>query len=52
MTETILIVDDEEGIRSSLAGILEDEGYRTVCAADGIEALAMFFQVLQNFVHR
>jgi two-component system nitrogen regulation response regulator NtrX len=41
MTETILIVDDEEGIRSSLAGILEDEGYRTVCAPDGKEALAV-----------
>jgi two-component system, NtrC family, nitrogen regulation response regulator NtrX len=41
MTETILIVDDEEGIRSSLAGILEDEGYRTVCAADGVDALAL-----------
>ncbi|MBJ6726898.1 sigma-54-dependent transcriptional regulator [Geomesophilobacter sediminis] len=41
MNETILIVDDEEGIRSSLAGILEDEGYRTIAAADGMEALAV-----------
>ncbi len=40
MNATILIVDDEEGIRTSLAGVLEDEGYRTVFAVDGLEALA------------
>jgi two-component system nitrogen regulation response regulator NtrX len=39
MSETILVVDDEESIRSALAGILEDEGYRTLFANDGIEAL-------------
>ncbi len=50
MTETILIVDDEEGIRSALAGILEDEGYRTVCAADGIEALALCKRELPGLV--
>ncbi|MCM0081857.1 sigma-54 dependent transcriptional regulator [Geomonas sp. Red32] len=50
MTETILIVDDEEGIRSSLAGILEDEGYRTVCAADGQEALALCGRELPSLV--
>ncbi|MBU5615009.1 sigma-54-dependent transcriptional regulator [Geomonas azotofigens] len=50
MTETILIVDDEDGIRSSLAGILEDEGYRTVCAADGVEALALCQKELPGLV--
>src|SRR5512138_2328906 len=40
MSATILIVDDEESIRTSLAGVLEDEGYRTVFAVDGLEALA------------
>ncbi|UFS71012.1 sigma-54 dependent transcriptional regulator [Geomonas sp. RF6] len=50
MNEMILIVDDEEGIRSSLAGILEDEGYRTVCAADGIEALAVCRRELPGLV--
>jgi two-component system, NtrC family, nitrogen regulation response regulator NtrX len=50
MTETILIVDDEEGIRTSVAGILEDEGYRTVCAADGIEALALCGRELPGLV--
>ncbi len=37
---TILIVDDEESIRRSLEGLLEDEGYATRCAADGDGALA------------
>ncbi|WP_298266497.1 sigma-54 dependent transcriptional regulator [Geobacter sp.] len=39
MNETILVVDDEQDIRTALAGILEDEGYRTSFAKDGVEAL-------------
>ncbi|BEH11187.1 MULTISPECIES: sigma-54-dependent transcriptional regulator [Geobacter] len=39
MNETILVVDDEQDIRTALAGILEDEGYRTAFARDGVEAL-------------
>jgi two-component system, NtrC family, nitrogen regulation response regulator NtrX len=38
-TDTLLIVDDEESIRQSLAGILGDEGYEVVAAASGREAL-------------
>ncbi|MCM2359721.1 MAG: sigma-54 dependent transcriptional regulator [Geobacteraceae bacterium] len=41
MNATILIVDDEESILKSLSGILEDEGYKTICAGDGVEALAV-----------
>ncbi|MFP4067708.1 MAG: sigma-54-dependent transcriptional regulator [Spirochaetaceae bacterium] len=37
---TILVVDDEAGIREVLSGILEDEGYEVRLAADGVEALA------------
>ncbi len=37
--ETILIVDDEESIRKSLAGVLTDEGYEVVTASAGKEAL-------------
>ena len=37
----ILIVDDEESIRESLRGILQDEGFRVLFARDGEEALAM-----------
>ena len=38
MTKRILIVDDEAGIRSSLSGILEDEGYRVAAASTSSEA--------------
>jgi two-component system nitrogen regulation response regulator NtrX len=31
----ILIVDDESGIRQSLKGVLEDEGYRAAVAGSG-----------------
>ncbi len=37
--ETILIVDDEESIRRSLAGVLTDEGYEVATAASGRIAL-------------
>ena len=37
--KTILIIDDEAGIRESLKGILEDEGYRTIFAATGEQGL-------------
>src|SRR5579863_6135410 len=39
---TVLIVDDEPGIRQSLKGILEEEGYKTYLAESGeacLEAL-------------
>jgi two-component system, chemotaxis family, chemotaxis protein CheY len=36
---TILVVEDHAGIRESLVGLLEDEGYRAVGAANGSEAL-------------
>ena len=34
MNETVLVVDDEERIRSSLRGILSDEGFRVVDTGD------------------
>ncbi len=39
MKRSILIVDDEESIRFSLKGGLEDEGYHTLLAANGEEAV-------------
>ena len=36
----ILVVDDEADIRSLMAGVLEDEGYRPRTAADSDAALA------------
>ena len=37
----ILVVDDEPGIRQSLAGVLEDEGYAVETVADGEACLAI-----------
>ena len=34
-TPRILVVDDEPGIRQSLSGILEDEGYHVETAENG-----------------
>ncbi len=34
----ILIAEDEQPARESLRALLEDEGYRVICAADGDEA--------------
>ena len=39
-TERILVVDDEAGVRSSLQGILEDEGYRVDAVENAEAALA------------
>lgn len=38
---TILIVDDEEGIRESVREILSDEGYRVIEASDGTTVLEL-----------
>lgn len=42
MSGSILIVDDEEAIRTSLRSILEDEGYDVTVAVNGIEALKQY----------
>ena len=38
---TILVVDDEEILRSYIARVLESEGYSVIEAEDGIEALSL-----------
>jgi UDP-3-O-[3-hydroxymyristoyl] N-acetylglucosamine deacetylase len=38
----ILVVDDEEGVLKSIVGILQDEGYGTITARDGWEALQLY----------
>jgi two-component system nitrogen regulation response regulator NtrX len=40
MSHSILIVDDESGIRQSLTSILRDEGYRVDAVASGEECLS------------
>ena len=42
MPNSVLIVDDEEGIRRSLAGVLEDEGMSVETVASGEECLEYF----------
>ncbi len=42
MAHAILIVDDEAGIRQSLGGVLEDEGFRVESVASGEDCLKAF----------
>ncbi len=46
MAHSILIVDDEPGIRQSLSGVLEDEGFSVSAVASGEECLRAFEQRL------
>jgi len=41
MSETILVVDDEENIRQTLRGVLADEGFEVLEAPDGRRALEL-----------
>lgn len=50
MEHTILVVDDEKDIRTSLSGILEDEGYEVICAASGVEGIECAQQELPDLV--
>lgn len=46
----ILIVDDEEGIRESLSGVLEDEGYETITSSAGEEAIKILKEQNPNLI--
>jgi two-component system nitrogen regulation response regulator NtrX len=48
--EEILVVDDERNIRSSLEGILKDEGYRVRAASSGEELLKQVAQLPPDLV--
>jgi len=50
MNKTILIVDDEESICQTLAGILVDEGYEAIAAASGEEALRIVEEEMPSLV--
>ncbi|PYJ10317.1 MAG: hypothetical protein DMF06_06780 [Verrucomicrobia bacterium] len=43
--ETILVVEDEEIVRDLVCAVLEEQGYKVICAKDGLEAL----QMAENF---
>ena len=38
--KTIVLIEDDDGIRETMAALLEDEGYHVVQAANGEEGLA------------
>ncbi|HKP87402.1 MAG TPA: sigma-54 dependent transcriptional regulator [Blastocatellia bacterium] len=42
MPNSVLVVDDEEGIRQTLSAVLEDEGLSVATAATGEECIAAF----------
>lgn len=42
MPNSVLVVDDEEGIRRALAGVLEDEGFTVETASSGEECISAF----------
>jgi len=48
--KTILVVDDELASAEVLSLILEEEGYRTFCAASGQQALARAVEVRPDLV--
>lgn len=47
---TILVVDDERGIRTSVRGILEDEGFTVLEAEDGSQALEVLRRTTPDLV--
>ena len=47
---TMLIIDDEPGVRSSLKGVLEDEGFQVFTAASGEEGLEELDKVKPDMV--
>jgi two-component system nitrogen regulation response regulator NtrX len=50
MKRTVLVVDDEESICSSLRGILLDEGYEVLTANSGEEGIKVVDEELPNLV--
>ena len=52
MDDKILIVDDEENIVDFLGRALRQNGYKTICAYDGDEALHLIEEELPDLVIR
>ncbi|MFP2925862.1 response regulator [Pyxidicoccus sp. 3LG] len=48
--ETVLVVDDEQGILEALADLLREEGYRVVTASHGREALERMAELRPDLV--
>ncbi len=43
-TETILVAEDDEAVRTLLISVLKSAGFTVISASDGVEALALFEQ--------
>src|SRR5262245_51662758 len=50
MPNSVLVVDDEEGIRATLGAVLEDEGFSVKAVATGEECVAAFEERLYSCV--
>ncbi|MBD1923295.1 response regulator [Microcoleus sp. FACHB-831] len=50
MTQHVLLVDDEEALRTSLSYALVKEGYEVTTAADGLTALKLFHKQVPDVV--
>lgn len=50
MARSILVIDDEAAIRSSIVGALTDEGYRVSAVSDGISALEHLSRELPDVI--
>lgn len=50
MAKTILIIDDEESIRISLKGALEDEGFDVIAASNGEDGIARASDELPDLI--
>lgn len=48
--ETVLVVDDEQGILEALADLLREEGYRVLTASHGREALERMAELRPDLV--
>ncbi len=46
----VLIAEDDVNIREGLQEVLEGEGYQTLCAADGVQAIELFERESPDFI--
>lgn len=50
LTTTILIIDDDTGLRETLRSLLELEGYTVAMASDGLDALRQLDRVMPKAI--
>lgn len=50
MSKKIVIVEDESDVRKFISSVLEDEGYTTVTAKDGVEGLEVVYKEMPDLV--